>query len=43
MSTEESILERNKGLFQEHPMKEMYIKDKEAIIFGSYNYYTYLC
>ena len=32
MSTEESILEKNKGLFQEHPLEEMYVKDKEAII-----------
>jgi hypothetical protein len=32
MSTEESILEKNNGLFQEHPLQEMYVKDKEAII-----------
>ena len=32
MSIEESILEKNEGLFQENPLEEMYVKDKEAII-----------
>ena len=32
MSTEELILEKNKDLFEEHPLDEMYVKDKEAII-----------
>jgi len=32
MSTEESILKKNKGLFSQHPLEEMYVKDKEATI-----------
>lgn len=32
MNKEELILEKNKELFQEHPLEEMYVKDKDAII-----------
>lgn len=32
MNKAESILEKNERLFQVHPLEEMYIEDKKAII-----------